>query len=140
MAEQEPRTEKFPLVLERNVHMEETGNDDVDRLMRRLLREIEDIDVVSAHLDDSIAPQTGTKGDAVSVGSIEVTVLPSILSALCNLVGNWIDRSQKRTVKFKREIQSLAIEFKGAPAYLYTLLVVIRKESPLVLESQGGAT
>lgn len=127
MLNQEPPAEQEPLLLHLNVAMEDADDEEVDRLTRQLLREIEDLNVESAQLDDSGVVPEGAKGDPITIGSIMVAVLPTTLPALVTLVGDWMKRAKGRRVKFKGEVGGSLIEFEGASEDLQVLLKQLSK-------------
>jgi len=98
--------------------------EDIDQMTRQLLSELRDTDVESAELAKGGSAPGGTKsGDAVAMGSIVISALPTVLPAVVGLVQAWAARGQGRTVKFKGK----GIEFEGSPEELQELLATLEK-------------
>ena len=96
---------------------------DIDLMTRQLLYELRETDVESAELAKGGAAPHGTKsGDAVTVGSIVISALPTVLPGIVSLVQAWAARGQGRTVKFKGQVGGGTIEFEGPPQELQKLL------------------
>jgi len=100
----------------------EVGNDsdgdaeEVDRLTRRLRREILDQEVESAELvTTGEIPEGARAGEAIAIGSLLVTLLPSVLPHLIDLLGGWLKRDTTRTIKIKlqRGETSVDLELDG---------------------------
>jgi hypothetical protein len=97
--------------------------EDIDLMTRQLLSELRETDVDSAELAKDVSAPGGTKSaDAVTVGSIVISALPTVLPAVVGLVEAWAARGRGRTVKFKGEIGGGMIEFEGSPEELQKLL------------------
>jgi hypothetical protein len=102
--------------------------EDIDRMTRQLLSELRETDVESAELAKGGDAPRGTKsGDPVAIGSIVMTVLPTILPAIVGMVQTWATRGYGRTVKFKGKIGREMIEFEGSPEDLQKLLDTLLK-------------
>ena len=98
--------------------------EDIDQMTRQLLSELRDTDVESAELAKGGSAPAGTKsGDAVTMGSIVISALPTVLPAVVGLVQAWAARGQGRTVKFKGK----GIEFEGSPEELQEILATLEK-------------
>src|SRR5215216_528541 len=97
--------------------------DDIDRMTRQLLSELRETNVESAELAKGGDAPHGTKsGDPVAMGSIVLTVLPTILPTIVGMVQTWATRGQGRTVKFKGKVGREMIEFEGSAEDLQRLL------------------
>ena len=97
--------------------------EDIDLMTRQLLSELRETDVESAELAKGVVAPHGTKsGDAITVGSIVISTLPTVLPVIVGLVQAWAARGQGRLVKFKGQIGAGMIEFEGSPEELQKLL------------------
>jgi len=106
------------------VNAEDATDDELDVLTRQLLSELRETDVESAELTKSGDAPRGTKsGDALTMGSIVISALPTAIPAVLALVQAWTSRGQGRTVKFKGK----GIEFEGSPEELQKLLATLEK-------------
>lgn len=102
--------------------------EDIDQMTRQLLSELREIDVESAELAKSGPSPAGTKsGDAVTMGSIVISALPTILPAVIGLVQAWAARGQGRTVKFKGKVGGQLIDFEGSSEELEKLIAALSK-------------
>ena len=97
--------------------------EELDRMTRRLLSELRELDVESAELTKGGPAPMGSKGDPVTIGSIAIELLPVILPSVVGLVQAWSTRGQGRAVKFKGK----GIEFEGSPEELRKLLSTLEK-------------
>jgi hypothetical protein len=101
------------------VSIADATDEELDRMARRLLSELRELNVESAELAmGEKAPQGAKSGDPAAIGSIVVSALPAILPAIVGLVQVWSTRGQGRMVKFKGR----GIEFEGSPEELRKLL------------------
>jgi hypothetical protein len=116
-------TETDKAEFELQVSVTEATEDELDHLTRQLLKEVREIDVESAELTRGGPAPDGTKGDAITFGSIAIEVLPAVLPSLIALVQAWVTRGQGRTVKFKGK----GIEFEGSPEELQKVLASLEK-------------
>ncbi|MCI0610440.1 MAG: toll/interleukin-1 receptor domain-containing protein [Anaerolineae bacterium] len=107
-----------PIQLNIEVSASDATEDEIDRMTRQLLLELRGTDVESAELAKGGLAPKGSKGDAVTIGSIVLDALPGVLPAVIALVQAWSTRGQGRTVKFK----SKEFEFEGSPEELRKLL------------------
>jgi len=98
-------------------------DEELDRMTRRLLSELRELNVESAELAKSGLAPEGSKGDPITIGSIALVVIPAILPKVADLVQAWATRGQGRTVKFKGK----GIEFEGSPEELQKLLASLEK-------------
>lgn len=96
----------------------EATEEELDRMTRNLLAELQATDVESAELVSvGVAPE-GSKGDPITIGTLAMTVMPAVLPVVIDLVRAWAGRREGRTVKFKGR----GIEFEGSPEELRKLL------------------
>ena len=100
--------------------------EDIDEMTRQLLSELREMDVESAELTKGGVAPKGSKGDAMTIGSIAVAVLPTVLPNVVSFVQDWVKRGHGRTVKFK----GMGIEFEGSPEEFQKLLVALEVEGP----------
>ena len=98
--------------------------EDVDEMTRQLLSELREMDVESAELTEGGIAPIGSKGDAITIGSIAVAILPAFLPNVVSFVQDWVKRGRGRTVKFK----GMGIEFEGSPEEFEKLLVKLQAE------------
>jgi len=97
--------------------------EELDRMTRQLFSELRQLDVEAVELaKGGIAPE-GSKGDAVTLGSIAMEVLPVAIPSVIALVQAWVMRGQGRIVKFK----SKEMEFEGSPEEFQRFLAVFEK-------------
>lgn len=116
-------TDKAEFYIE--VSAEDTTAEDIDRLTRQLLSELRETDVESAELVKGAEIPRGAKSaEAVTMGSIIVSALPTVLPTVIALVQSWSARGQGRTVKFKGK----GIEFEGSPEDLEKILKSLDKQ------------
>ena len=88
-----------------------------DDLARRLLIELEDLDVQAGLFHpDSVLPPGAKAGEATLFGTLAVSVLPAFLPKLVDFLQNWIQRGDRRTVKIKTQLGDRSIELEYAPA------------------------
>ena len=103
-------------------------DEELDRMTRQLLSELRETNVESAELAKGGDAPRGTKsGDVVAMGSIVMTVLPTILPTIVGMVQTWATRGQGRTVKFKGKVGREMIEFEGSAEDLQRLLKTLSK-------------
>lgn len=106
------------------VNAADATEEEIDRMTRQLLSELRETDVDSAELVRSGELPSGAKaGEAVTMGSIVLSALPTVLPGVIALVQSWAARSPGRTVKFKGK----GIEFEGPPEDLTKLLESLEK-------------
>jgi len=105
------------------ISIEDTTDEELDEAARRLLNEVKDLHSVdSVGLTSSQSVPEGSKGDAITIGSLAVVVLPTAIPSLIALVQAWMLRGQGRTVKFKGKVGRQLIEFEGPPDELQKLI------------------
>jgi hypothetical protein len=96
-------------------------DEEIDRMTRQLLSALKETEIESAELARGEPAPIGSKGDAMTIGSIAVQVLPALLPGIVGLVQTWAAHAQGRTVKFKAQ----GIEFEGSSEDLQRLLVTL---------------
>lgn len=114
-------TEKVELQVE--VGAPEATDEEIDRMARQLLSELRGLNVESAELTRSGPAPVGSKGDAITIGSIALQVLPAVLPSVLGMVQAWALRGEGRMVKFKGG----GIEFEGSAQDLQDLLRGLEK-------------
>jgi hypothetical protein len=112
-----------PIQLNIEVSIPEATEDEIDRLTRYLLQEMRELDVESARLARGGPAPVGSKGDALTMGTIVLEVLPAILPSVLGLLQSWVTRGQGRTVKFK----GMGIEFEGSREEFQKILEMLSK-------------
>jgi hypothetical protein len=84
--------------------------EDVDTLTRQLRSEIQDLGVESVGLTSAPAP-SGTKSmEAVTIGALAVTILPTAIPRLIEFLQAWSLRSKDRTVKIKASVGDRSVD------------------------------
>lgn len=97
--------------------------EDLDRMTRQLLSELRETDVESAELEKEGEAPEGTKSaEAITMGSIVISALPTVLPVIVGLVQSWAGRGQGRTVKFRGKVGTYDVEFEGSAEELQNLL------------------
>jgi hypothetical protein len=116
----------------------EATEEELDRMTRNLLSELQETDVEAAELVSvGVAPE-GSKGDPITIGTLAMTVMPAVLPGVIDLVRAWVGRREGRTVKFKGR----GIEFEGSAEELQKLLDMletkrfVREEPPAESKSR----
>lgn len=84
--------------------------EEVDRLARQLLREVEESDFASARLSKAAVPEGSKAAGAVTVGSLLVGLLPSALPQLVSYLQSWLKRGEGRTIKIKAASGEISFE------------------------------
>lgn len=105
------------------VSLADATDEELDRLTRQLLTEMQDLNVESVELTKGGVAPAGSKGDPITMGSIAISVLPTAIPSVIALVQAWVMRGQGRTVKFKGK----GIEFEGSPEELQKVLAKLEK-------------
>lgn len=142
MAKREDNHVNHPELAELNIEVtaSDATDDDLDRMTRQLLSELRETDVESAVLaTGGQAPQGTKSGEAVTMGSIVISALPTVLPAIIGLVQAWAARGQGRTVKFKGRVGRDVVEFEGSPEELQRLLTSLEAKEKLRGEDRSEA-
>jgi hypothetical protein len=85
--------------------------EDVDAITRRLRDEIEDVGVESVRLQTERTAPSGTKSvEAVTLGALALTILPTALPRLIEFLQAWSLRSKDRTVKIKASVGDRSVD------------------------------
>jgi hypothetical protein len=91
--------------------------EELDRLTRQLLTEIQDLDVESVELVKGGEPLAGAKsGELVTLGSLAVVVLPVLAPKLIELLQSWSTRAENRIVKIKAQVADRSIDVEYSPS------------------------
>ena len=86
--------------LQVQVGLEVEGDaEEIDRLTRQLLGELEGSDFASARLGEAAAPEGSKAAGAVDLGSLLVGLLPSAFPQLVAFLQSWLKRGEGRTIK-----------------------------------------
>lgn len=107
-----------PIELEVEIQVQDTTEEDLDRMTRNLLSELRETDIESVNLVSTGPGPEGSKGDPVTIGTLAVIALPVVLQGVIDVIKAWVERGKGRTVKFK----SKGIEFEGSPEELEKVL------------------
>jgi hypothetical protein len=92
-----------------HVHADEEP-DRFDRLTRLLRQELLGLDVEDVTLARNGQAPPGARGDAISVGTLIVTLANSAgLAGVCQLMRTWVTRDQGRRIVLKNGKRSLEI-------------------------------
>ncbi len=109
----------MPARLVLHVEGEDTATDeDRDAMARQLLQDLrEDLpSLASADLLTIGSTETGTKsGEAVILGAVAVSVLPTLVPQLVEFVRGWTLRGHGRTVKVKIDAQTRGVDIEFDP-------------------------
>lgn len=99
----------------------ESDAEELDRLTRLLLTEIQELDVESVELVKGQEPPEGAKSaELVTLGSLAVAVLPTVFPKLIEFLQSWSMRAENRTVKIKTQVGDRSIEVEYSPATMST--------------------
>ena len=111
-----PRLKPINLTLQINVGKDYDA-EELDRLTRQLLTEIQDMEVESVELVKSREQLAGAKsGELVTLGSLAVVVLPVVAPKLIEFLQTWSTRAENRIVKIKAQVENRSIELEYSPA------------------------
>ena len=95
---------------------DEVDDDELDRITRRLMAEIQTLNVESVELlRDELPPEGAKLAEAITLGALLMAVLPGAIPPLLGLVQSWLLRDQSRKVKIRTEIegQTVELEYSG---------------------------
>ncbi len=105
------------------VLVEDTTEEELDKMTRNLLAELRETHVESVNLVSTGQAPAGSKGDPITIGQLAIEVLPAVIPSVIALIQAWVMRGQGRIVKFKGS----GIEFEGSPEELRKLLEKLEK-------------
>jgi len=112
-----------PVQLNIEVSASDATEEEIDRMTRQLLSEMRELDVESARLARGGPAPVGSKGDAITMGTIVLDILPAVLPSVLSLIQAWVSRGQGRYVKFK----GIGLEFEGSSQELQKILEMLSK-------------
>jgi hypothetical protein len=97
--------------------------EELDDLARALLNELRDLPAVTeAHLMSGPAPLGSKAGEALTIGSLAIAIVPALVPKVLDWIQAWALRSNPRVVKFKGTINGHELQFEGAAEDLSKLL------------------
>jgi len=108
--------------------------DELDGLTRSLREELLEFDVQSVNLQRNARAPAGTKSaEAVTLGALAITVLPTVLPRVIEFLQSWTLRADTRKMRIKTQIgdRSLEIEFgpgTTTPAELKAWVDILKTE------------
>jgi hypothetical protein len=96
----------------------DADSEEIDRRARRLLQELRDLEAVdSAELARDVqgVPEGAKVAEAVTLGAIAVSVLPTAVGKLLEFLQTWAARGQGQLVKLKALQGDKTIEVEFSP-------------------------
>lgn len=80
--------------------LEGGDSEELDELTRQLRSEVQELDIASIHeVSEGVAP-AGTKGvDMAAIGQMAISLAPSIIPPLFDLLKSWVERKPSTPVK-----------------------------------------
>jgi hypothetical protein len=105
------------------------SDEELDRMTRQLLRELKTFDLESVQLKSEGALPAGAKGvEAVTAGTIAVSVLPAVLPKIVEFLQGWTLQGRGRTIKFKGKIAGQNVDFEGSMDEMEKLVAMLEKQ------------
>jgi hypothetical protein len=96
---------------------DEVDDDELDCITRRLMAEIQTLDVESVELlRDELTPEGAKSAEAVTLGALLLAMLPVAIPPLLGLVQAWLLRDQNCKVKIKTEVKGQPVELEYSVA------------------------
>lgn len=90
--------------------------DQIDRQTRTLIRELRELHIESIEPVRLENPPPGAKaGEAIALGSVVVSVLPSILETVILFLRDWSFRGSDRRVKLRFQVGDRLLEIEYDP-------------------------
>jgi hypothetical protein len=118
-----------PLHIDLTISAPANSDEELDRMTRQLLRELKGFDLESVQLKSGGSPPAGTKsGEAVTAGTIALSVLPAVFPKLVEFLQAWSLQGRGRTIKFKGKIAGQNIDFEGSIAEMEKLVALLEKQ------------
>ena len=120
--------------------------EEIDRLTRWLRSEIEDSGIEADLVKAGPAPDATKSVEAVMLGALVITTLPTAINNLLDLLRNWSSRGNNQNVKIKTRIgdQEITIEYPPTPtlnADIQRLLeTALAKPGPAPATTRSGGT
>ncbi|HEX2173538.1 MAG TPA: hypothetical protein VHL09_13965 [Dehalococcoidia bacterium] len=97
---------------------DDASPEEIDRLTRRLLAQIRELDVESARLAraEEGVPEGAKLAEAIALGSLAVQILPAVAPKLVEFLQAWTLRGHGRTVKIKTQQGDKSVEVEFSPS------------------------
>ena len=90
--------------------------DELDRMTRQLRDEIQDLDVGPVELVRGGSAPPGAKAlEALTLGSLAVSVLPAAVPKLVEFLQSWAMRGESRKIKIKTQVGDRSVEVEYSP-------------------------
>jgi hypothetical protein len=121
----------------------DTLPEDLDTLTRQLRDEISDLGVESVGLATAEVVPAGTKSmEAVTLGALAVTVLPTVLPRLIEFLQAWSLRAKDRTVKIKASVgdRSVDVEYPAGASETVVKELIQKMTDTLAPAAEGRKT
>src|SRR5689334_9865504 len=91
-------------------------SDELDRITRRLRRDLSELDIQSVELSrDANVPSGAKSAEALALGSLAVAVLPVAIPKVIEFLRDWLMRGENRTLKLKLQVGGNAAEIEYNP-------------------------
>jgi hypothetical protein len=90
------------------------SDSELDQLTRSLSQELELFGADAAMISAGPGPR-GTKGDALTLATLAVTILPPLLPRLIDLLQHWMTRDPGRCITIKTMIDGTDVEISLPP-------------------------
>jgi hypothetical protein len=117
----------------------DTLAEDLDALTRQLRDEIQEFGVESVRLQTTTAP-SGTKSmEAVTLGALAVTILPTALPRLIEFLQAWALRTKDRTVKIKASVGDRSVDVEYPAGASETVVRELIQRMTATLAPPGAA-
>ena len=96
----------------------DAGAEELDQLTRQLRDELAELpEVQSADLLRAGAAPRGSKGiDPISLGALAVSILPTAVPKLVEVLGGWLMRGENRKIKIKTQMGDRSVELEYSPS------------------------
>lgn len=91
------------------VEIDDADAEELDQSTRRMRDELLELDVADVSADRSALTPEGAKGDAVTVGTLVITLTPMVLGSVCQLLRIWVSREKGRRIVLKDGKKTLEI-------------------------------
>jgi hypothetical protein len=88
--------------------------EDQTRLAQRLRQDLRELDVDGVDWVRAGEAPAGSKGDAAALGSLAVTLAPSVITPLMGMLSSWLSRHDRATVTVESGGQKLTLT--GSPS------------------------
>ncbi|TMC50083.1 MAG: hypothetical protein E6J26_10015 [Chloroflexi bacterium] len=96
----------------------DAGAEELDQLTRQLRDELAELpEVQSADLLHAGAAPRGSKAiDLISLGALGVSILPTAVPKLVDVLGGWLMRDENRKIKIKTQMGDRSVELEYSPS------------------------